>query len=290
MLFKPADGTPSLGLFGVNEEPTLRHQALARIARLTEDLGYESIWVGEHPVLPDPPSPDSPFDARLRLGDPLVVLSFLTAVTQRIRLATGIVLLPLRNPLILAKELASLDVLSGGRLILGFGMGYIEPEAAALGVPFEDRGARGQEHLEAMRTLWYDDTPAFHGRHVDFDHVDAHPRPVQPDLHVVAGGHTAAAFRRAVTLAHGWYGFAIPPHRVERHLRGLRDAAERHQRPAHLGPLEITITPPRGMATQEMVEQYRQAGVHRLVVYPGLGNDLDALEAFVRKQAASIDA
>ena len=286
MLFKSADRAPSIGLFGLQEQPTMQREGLARVARLSEDLGYESLWLGEHPVLPDPPTPDSPFDPRLRLGDPLVALSYLAAVTERIRLATGVLLLPLRNPVVLAKQLASLDVLSGGRLIVGFGMGYIAPEAAAVGVPFDDRAARGQEHLEAMRALWYEQAPAYHGRYVDFDHVDAHPRPLQPELPIVAGGYSAGAYRRAVTMAHGWYGFFLRPEKVARHLQGLRAAAERHPRPDGLGPLEITVTPPTGMVSPELAEEYRRAGVHRLVVYPGLRDDLEAREAFVRKQAA----
>src|SRR5262245_17902119 len=207
MTIKPIDGWPSIGLFSLNTDPIVRPEALARVAVLAEELNYDSLWVGEHPVLPDPPSPDSPFDPRLPLSDPVVVLSFLAGITSRVRLGTGLLLLPLRNPVILAKQLASLDVLSGGRLMFGYGLGYLRPETAAAGVPYAERAARAQEYLEAMRSLWHDDKPAYHGRHVDFDHVDAHPRPMQSDLHVVTGGMSPAALRRAVTHAHGWYGF-----------------------------------------------------------------------------------
>jgi probable F420-dependent oxidoreductase len=285
MLLKPVDGLPSLGLFGLNADSTVGRDAMGRIGALCEELGYESLWVGEHPLLPDPQVPGFPYDARLRIADPLVALSFLAAVTHRVRLATGIVLLPLHSPVILAKQLASLDVLCGGRLTFGFGMGYIEAETAAVGVPFQDRGRRGEEHLEAMRALWYQDRPAYHGRYVGLDHVDAHPRPLQGDLPVVAGGHSAAAHRRAVTMAHGWFGFNIQPARVAAHLEGLEKAARRHPRPERLGPLEITIAAPRGPVSRELVEEYARAGVHRLVLWPPEGIGVQQVEAYVREHA-----
>ena len=287
MSIKPAEESPSIGLFSMNTDPILRPDALARVATLAEELGYESLWAGEHPVLPDPPSPDSPFDPRLRLADPLVTLSFLAAITHRVRLATGVILLPLRNPVILAKQLASLDVLSGGRPMFGFGLGYIRPEAAAVGAPFADRAARSLEYLEAMRSLWHDDKPAYHGRHVDFDHVDAHPRPAQPDLHVVTGGTSPGALRRAITHAHGWYGFMMRPEQAAEHVRGLRKAAADAVRPSRLGPLEITVTP-RGRLDRARLEEFRAAGVHRLVLYPSPDLDEPALLDYVREHAEFI--
>jgi probable F420-dependent oxidoreductase len=287
MSIKPVSQSPSIGLFALNSGPTLSPDALAGVATLAEDLGYESFWVGEHPVLPDPPSPDSPFDPRLALADPVVVLSFLAAITRRVRLATGVLLLPLRNPVILAKQLASLDVLSGGRLMVGLGLGYIRPEAAAVGVPYAERAARSLEYLAAMRSLWHDDKPAYHGRFVEFDHVDAHPRPAQSDLHVVTGGMSAGALRRAVSHAHGWYGFMLRPEQVAAHVRGLWEAAEIVDRPPHLGPLEITVTP-RGRLDRDSVEEFRAAGVHRLVLSPRTGLDQAALEDYVREHAELI--
>jgi probable F420-dependent oxidoreductase len=287
MSIKPVDGSPGIGLFSLNSDPTVQPDALARVATLAEELGYDSFWVGEHPVLPDPPSPDSPFDPRLTLADPVVVLSFLAAVTHRVRLATGVVLLPLRNPVVLAKQLASLDVLSGGRLMFGFGLGYIRPEAAAVGVPFAERAARGLEYLEAMRSLWHDDKPAYHGRYVDFDHIDARPRPTQSDLHVVTGGTSQGALRRAITLAHGWYGFVLRPEQAAERVRELREAAQTVTRPPHLGLLEITVTP-RGRLDRARLEEFRAAGVHRLVLYPPPGLDVPALEDYLRHHAKLI--
>jgi probable F420-dependent oxidoreductase len=284
MLIRPFDEPLRVGLFNVNAEPTVAPASLAKIAALAEALGYDSIWAGEHPILPDPPGNGSRFDPRLRICDPLTVLSFLAMATQRIRLATGLLILPLHNPVILAKQLASLDVLSSGRLTFGFGMGYIEPEAAAVGVPFAERTELAMEYLAAMHSLWYDDRPGFAGKHVSFRDVDAHPRPVQQPVPVVVGGESRAAFRRAVTCAHGWYGFMLRPDEVAACLDGLRDAATRASRPEQLGPLEITVTP-KGRLTPELIGRFRQAGVHRLVLCPPDGLTVAGLEDYLRAQA-----
>src|SRR4029077_7204126 len=131
-----------------------------------------------------------------------------------------------RNPLVLAKQLATLDVLSGGRLIFGVGVGYLEPEFRALGIPFETRGAMSDDYLAAMRTIWSEPQPAHRGRFVTFDHVQAHPQPVQrPGPPIVIGGEHPAPLRRAVEQGRGWYGFALDEVAARRCLDGLREAA-----------------------------------------------------------------
>ena len=187
---------PSIGLFAINSHVCAAPEAAARIAALAERLGYDSLWAGEHVVVPSPRVEPSPMEPDEPMLDPLVALAHLAAHTERIKLGTGVIILPQRNPLVLAKQVASLDVLCGGRLILGIGVAYLEPEMRAIGVPMEGRGARADEYLAAMRALWDQDAPSFSGRHVEFDRVDAHPRPVQRPLPVVVGGHTrAGAFR-----------------------------------------------------------------------------------------------
>jgi alkanesulfonate monooxygenase SsuD/methylene tetrahydromethanopterin reductase-like flavin-dependent oxidoreductase (luciferase family) len=186
---------------------------------------------------------------------------------------------------VLAKQIASLDVLSNGRLIVGIGVGYLQPEFAALGVPFADRGARADEYLEAMQALWSTDKPAYHGRFVDFDGVDAHPRPVQAGgPRIVVGGHSPSAYRRAVARAHGWYGYFLMADQTADAIAGLRTAAEQVERPSELGPLEITVTP-RGRIDRALVEQLGDLGVHRLVLLPPGNLDLDGLAAFVGRHA-----
>ena len=258
-----------LGVFGLNSLAAHTPDSTVALARQAESLGYESVWAGEHVVLPSPrvaPAPMEPGDPIL---DPLVHLAFVAGATQRIRLGTGIIILPQRNPLVLAKQVASLDVLSNGRLMLGIGAGYLEPELSAIGVPMAERGARTDEYIDAMRALWNDAAPAFHGHHADFAGVDAHPRPVQPGgPPVVIGGHTPAAFRRAVARGQGWYGFALDVDTTSRCIDGLARAAKEVERPATLGPLEISVTPRGRSIDADTASRFADLGVHRLVLYP----------------------
>jgi probable F420-dependent oxidoreductase len=255
-----------LGVFGINAGSTCGPAETIRLARLAEELGFDSVWAGEHVVAPSPRVPPSPIEPTDPILDPLVHLSFLAAATERLLLATGIIILPQRNPVVLAKQAASLDVLSGGRLMLGIGAGYLEPEMTAVGVPFSDRGARTDDYIAAMRVLWNAPGPvAYDGPFVSFANVDAHPRPVQsggPKL--VVGGHTAPAYRRAVACGHGWYGFALTPEAAAGCVDGLRRAAAQVHRPAELGQLEISVTPRRRL-DPESVEGFAKAGVDRLV-------------------------
>ena len=176
-------------------------------------------------------------------------------------------ILPQRNPVVLAKQIASLDVLSGGRFTFGVGVGYLEPEFRAIGANYEDRGAVTDEYLEVMAHLWYDEHPEHHGRFADFAGIDAHPRPVQRPIPIVVGGHSDPAYRRTVTRAHGWYGFALTPETAGAYLAALRIVAARNERPAELGELEITVTP-RGRLTAETAGAFADLGVDRLVVMP----------------------
>jgi len=222
--------------------------------------------------------------------DPVVALTYCAAVTKRVRLGTGIIILPQRNPLVLAKELASLDALSNGRVIFGIGVGYLEPEFRALGAPFAQRGAVTDEYLAAMQAIWSQAQPAYQGRFVSFAGVQAHPQPVQrPHPPIVVGGRTAAAFRRAVQQGNGWYGFALDPEGTARALEGLRDAAQRHERPAHLGPLEISITPGRGAGVDlATAEKFAVLGVHRLILMPSPKLDAAELERYVEDVGARL--
>jgi probable F420-dependent oxidoreductase len=271
------------GLFSINAYACCEPAVAARVARAAEAAGFDSLWGGEHVVLPDPQAPPSPMAPHEPILDPVIALTYCAAVTSRVRLGTGIIILPQRNPLVLAKELASLDALSGGRLIFGVGVGYLEPEFRALGAPFEQRGAVADDYLAAMRAIWSQDKPAHRGPFVSFAAVQAHPRPVQrPHPPIVVGGRTAPAFRRAVEQGHGWYGFALDPARTATALEGLREAAGRVARPAHLGPLEISVTPARGTTIDAATaEEYARLGVHRLILMPPPKLDADGLERFV---------
>src|SRR5437660_661462 len=198
------------GLFSINMYACSYPETAAAVARAAEQAGFESVWGGEHVVLPDPQAPPSPMAPEDRALDPVIALTYIAAHTRTVRLGTGIIILPQRNPLVLAKELASLDVLSGGRLIFGVGAGYLEPEFRAIGAPFEHRGPRTVEFLQAMTAVWTQGKPAFHGRFVSFEGVQAHPQPLQqPHPPIVMGGHSPMAYSRAVQHANGWYGYAL---------------------------------------------------------------------------------
>lgn len=253
-----------LGLVHVNMGSMSRPDGLAAAARAAEAAGFDSVWAGEHIVLPDPQVPPSPMHPQDPVLDSLLALTWAAAHTTTVRLATGIVILPQRNPLVLAKQVASLDVLSGGRVTLGVGAGYLEPEFRALGADFAERGRVTDEHLDALQSLWYDEHPEVHGRFVDFAGIDAHPRPVQRPIPLVVAGHSPPAFRRAVARGHGWYGYALTPEAAAAALDGLRAAGARVTRPAELGELEISVTP-RGRLTPERAAAFAELGVHRLV-------------------------
>jgi probable F420-dependent oxidoreductase len=255
------------GLFGINIGVCAAGQTAAEIAQLAETAGFESVWTGEHVVLPDPQVPPSPVPPETAFLDPAIALALAAAHTRRVRLGTGIIILPQRNPVVLAKELASVDVVSDGRLIFGIGIGYLKPEFDAVGVPFTNKGARAVEYLEAIVTLWTAPQPAYRGRYVSFANIQALPHPVQkPHPPIVVGGQTPQAYRRAVTHGNGWYGFALDLAGVTACLGGLRSAGKEHLRPSGLGELQISVTP-RGPVDLDSVKRFADLGVHRLIPY-----------------------
>jgi probable F420-dependent oxidoreductase len=266
-----------LAYFGINFGACADPEIAARVAQAAERAGLESLWTGEHVVLPDPQVPPSPSAPEVPFLDPAVALAWVAAATTRILLGTGIIILPQRNPVVLAKELASVDVVSKGRLIFGIGAGYLKPEFDAIGAPFDQKSARTIDFLDAMRALWTMEKPAFEGRFVRFGGIQAFPRPVQkPHPPIVMGGHAPEAFRRAVRHAHGWYGFALDPGATAHCLEGLRAAEREHGRPPHLGPLEISITPAAAI-DGETVRVYADLGVHRLIFYRPTATSDDTL-------------
>jgi probable F420-dependent oxidoreductase len=265
-------------------EPTIDPDAAVRVARLTEELGFDSLWAGEHVVVPDPRRPPSPMAPGEPVGDPLITLAFIAAHTQRIRLATGVVVLPQRNPLILAKQLATLDVLSRGRLMFGFGVGFLAPELEAMGVSLASRGRMADEYLQAMVSLWTMAQPRYQGRFVAFSGVNAYPRPVQRPVPVVVGGHGDAAFRRAAMVGHGWFGFLLDPDGAARAVDALGAAAQEVGRPRGAPRLEVSVAPSLPL-DPPTVARYADAGVDRLVLFPPKGLTVTELEGFLAAHA-----
>lgn len=257
-----------IGLFAINYGTCGNPASAVRVAQAAEAAGFESVWTGEHIVLPDPILPSFPLSPDTPMLDTIVALTLIATHTKRLRIASGIIILPQRNPVLLAKELASVDVVSGGRLIIGVGAGWLEPEFKALGVPMEGRGGRMDDALRAMRALWTMERPEHHGPSASFSKIAAYPRPIQkPMPPFVIGGESPAAMRRAVMTGNGWYGFGLTLEQTKQHIESLKRGVEQHARPAELGELEITVTPV-GKFDQRSAEAYAAAGVHRLVVLP----------------------
>ena len=253
------------GFFGVNIGVLADPDTMVRVAHTAEEAGWESIWTGEHLVVSDPQRPPSPVTPGTHFVDQVASLSFLAAHTSPIRLGTGIVILPQRNPIVLAKELASVDVLSGGRLEAGFGVGYVPAEFEAIGVSFSERGARTDEYLDAMRALWRGD-PTFDGRFTSWDGVEASPRPATPNgppVHV--GGSVPATWRRVVRRAHGWYGFLTTLESTANAITGIRAVEVDLDRPVGLGPVGLSVSPSESV-DRDLVHRYEDLGVDRMIL------------------------
>jgi len=277
------------GLHSVNLHSCGYPDAAARFGRAAEAAGFESLWTADHVVLPDPPVPGRPMAPDMRLLEPIVALTFLAAHTSRILLATGVIILPQRQAVVLAKQLASLDVLSNGRLIFGLGVGWCEPEMRAVGAPFAERGRIADDYLAAMRAVWTQPKPSHHGPYVSFEGIQAMPRPVQTPIPIVVGGRTPPAYRRAVTQGHGWYGFGIDVEETRKCVTALGEAGRKSPRPSELGTLQISVTPPGyDVPDKATREAYAAAGVDRLILRPRPEMDAPALERFAAETGRAL--
>lgn len=235
-----------IGLAFANTGPFAEAEGLAQLAVAAEQAGIESLWTVEHVIWPSsydsayPYSPTGkmPGDKTSAIPDPLVWLSFVAANTTSLVLGTGIVILPERNPLVFAKEAATLDRLSGGRLRLGIGVGWLEEEFDALGVPWARRGARTDEYIQAMRELWAGDDASFDGEFVSFTDVSSNPKPANGSIPFVIGGHSTAAARRAGRLGDGFF----PGKGTPDELREMIDVMNQAAADADRDPTQIEVT------------------------------------------------
>lgn len=267
--------------------------SVMELCKRAEAAGFESIWGGEHVILPDSIASKYPYTAdgkipaepETPIPDPLIWLAFAAAAAPSMRLGTCILIVPQRNPLILAKELATLDQISGGRVELGLGVGWMKEEFDALGVPWERRGARNDEYVEAMRALWAGPHAEFHGEFVDFPPATCSPRPVNGNIPVIVGGDSDAAIRRAARLADGYFPGEGDAQRLSALIGRLHQAAEAAGR----DPAEIEINAMFGAQMMDPavgVEQLAGIGVHRIMVpaffFAGPGG-LERMEAFAEQ-------
>jgi CAI-1 autoinducer synthase len=283
-----------LGVLYANVGPFAERETFLALVRAAEEAGVESLWPVEHVAVPverHSPYPYSedgraPLPDRTPLGDPLLSLAFAAASSQRLRLATGILLASQRHPLYVAKQLATLDRLSGGRAILGVGIGWLREEFQALGIRFADRAARTEECVRAVRTLWADEPSAFDGRFWRWNAVESHPKPVQPGgVPIVMGGCVEASARRAARLGDGFFPVRGEPALLARLLRVLRDECGKVGR----DPREIEVTTQPVSLDRDVVRTYRELGVRRLVIAPpafdaeglrrGLASAMEAVNA-----------
>ena len=281
---------------------------LRRFAVGVEEMGYDSVWVSDHIVFPlgvesrypYAESGDFPLPAAVPWLEPVTTLTFVAGVTSRVRLGTSILVLPYRNPVVNAKALGNLAVLSGDRLIVGVGAGWLREEAEALGMPWDERGRRTDEHIEVLRALWTQEAPEFEGRFYRVKGVRCEPRPAQAPP-VWVGGHEPPSLRRAARLGDGWHAYRLGPEELAAGWRKVQSLAREAGRDAEAlalsvrGPLSITeaanekVEPFIGTVEQisEMLRRYQEMGVAHVVFEPpilaGIDGALAAMERFAKE-------
>ncbi|MEU9497654.1 TIGR03619 family F420-dependent LLM class oxidoreductase [Streptomyces sp. NPDC048196] len=279
-----------VGLHALGIGEGARPEVIRAVATAAETHGFARLWCGEHVALVDAPASRYPYSADGRIAvpadadwlDPLLALAFAAAVTHRIELASGVLLLPEHNPVLVAKQAATLDVLSAGRFSLGVGVGWSAEEFAALGVPFAGRGRRTEEYLAAMRVLWAEDPASFAGEFTRFEGIRVNPKPLRGGrLPVVVGGNSDAALRRAASLADGWYGFNVAAADVPGRVAVLAEECARHGRAVE----DLTVAAALSDGVPEHLPALRAAGVTELVVVGAPPPGPDAAAAWVAELA-----
>ncbi|PKB81722.1 MAG: hypothetical protein BZY88_05950 [SAR202 cluster bacterium Io17-Chloro-G9] len=270
-------------------------QSILKLGARAEELGFDSVWVSEHV-----------FNVSYvyeRLGsrpyyEPLAMLSYLAATTSRVGLGTSVLVLPYHNPIRLAKTAATLDVMSGGRLLLGVGVGVIEQELEAMGSAHSERGAITDEAMAVMKELWTQEDPSFQGRYTSFSGMKFSPKPLQkPHIPFLIGGVSRAAIRRAVRHGNGWHPTALPPEELSEGIRYLGERAQAAGRALSEVPVSVSIPIGEGRTGRfslgrdpaEMLQKahtYESLGVDRMVISPGTGDPQEmtaAMEMLARE-------
>ena len=287
-----ADGRPRIkvGLQALGIDSGSKPEVMQAVAAAADAWGFATLWCGEHVVMVDTPKSRYPYSADGVIAvpadadwlDPLLSLSFVAAHTRRITLATGILLLPEHNPLTIAKQAATLDVLSGGRFTLGVGVGWSAEEFNALGVPFERRGARTTEYIAAMRRVWASDVASFFGEFVRFDAVRVYPKPVsRRKIPIIIGGTTDAALRRVAMTGDGWYGFNLAAAEVPERVRTLATYCGERDRDPH----NLTVAVSLSDGSPDLLPEMEAAGVTEVVVVAAPPRQPDAAAVWVHELA-----
>ena len=262
-----------IGLFSTFMSPRADRHLIKDIAQQAEAIGVESLWMGEHVVLFDETEHPYPGAADGKLPvppgggmlDTVATFGYLAGLTEKLRFGTGIALISQRNPVYTAKEFATLDWLTGGRMDFGIGVGWCKEEVLASGYSWEDRGKRSDEFLELVKRFWTEDVTEFNGEHFQVAPCHMDPKPIQtPHVPIIVGGHSKAGLNRAVKYGNGWYGFAL---NAAHTAPILHDLTERLDAAGRTDAFEIVITP--NSNTAEELEAFAEMGVDRLVLHLG---------------------
>ena len=256
---------------------------IAAAAAMVEKLGYDSFWVPEHVLFFPEYESKYPYseDGRIQgdprsLLDPLTALTYVAANTSKIRLGTGICLVPQRNPVYTAKQVADLDYLSGGRVDFGIGIGWLKEEFNALGVPWTDRAGRTEECIGVMKTLWCDELSSFQGKYFSFEAAYQNPKPIQrPHPPLIFGGESRAALKRVATLGQGWFTFNVTPESLAQGIDILQPLLEEQGR--NISDISISVTPDRRHINQESLKRFEELGAEQIIL-PLFANNTDKLE------------
>jgi probable F420-dependent oxidoreductase len=260
-----------IGLHALGIGAGARPEIIRAVAVAAEDAGFATLWSGEHVVMVDEPTSRYPYSADGTIAvppdadwlDPLLGLTYAAAVTSRIELATGILLLPEHNPVLAAKQAATLDVLSAGRFTLGVGIGWSAEEFAALGVPYARRAQRTAEYAAVMRTLWAEDAASFHGEFTRFDGVRVYPKPVRDRrIPIVLGGNSDPALQRAAAFGDGWYAFYLRADEVAERIGALSGYCRDHGR----DPSKLTVAVALSNPHPDLLPELAAVGVTEFVL------------------------
>ncbi len=287
-----------IGFFAIGIGPAADPEVVALSAQTAEQCGFHSLWAPEHVVLLDQYTSKYPYSKDGRLPglnttvdilDPYVTLTYAAALTKKIRLGTGISLIPERSPVVTAKEIASLDKLSGGRFDLGVGVGWLAEEFTAVGVPWERRAERTREYLAAMKALWTQEEPEFKGEFLSFPKVRMYPKPVQkPHPPIIFGGESTPALKRVGEVGDGWFGVNVTPDTAP----GLIARMKKYAQAAGRDPEKLTFAVSPGIGSpidMDTVKKFRDVGVHQ-VIAGGIPSDPKSAKRDIERLAEKLVA
>lgn len=287
----------SVGVTLPNYGPLANAGNLTRLARRAEELGFDAVWVADHLVMPCDASSIYPYDQRaepeparlerlVEFYEPLTTLAYVAALTSRIRLGVSVYVMPYRNPVVTAKLVATLDALSGGRVIFGAGVGWLREEFAALGMDPRVRGRVTDEYLEVCRRLWRDEVAQFDGRHYSLPPVRSGPKPAQrPWPPIWIGGNSEAALARAVALGDGWHVIDLAPAAIAPLARRLEERLRTAGRPRRAFTLSLRTA---GPISANQRDAYAKAGIQYLLLGSPRATSVDELEDDMARSATAL--